>query len=91
MRKEDANIACCVSMDKKPIHIMTTAYPNLETGSTIVGSKEEQRNKVQYPCPPCVQAYNLGMGGVNQADQTLSYYTISLATHKWSHRFFFVC
>ena len=63
MRKKDKEVGACVWMDKKPIHTISTAYPVLGSGTTSVGRKDKTGEKVQYSCPPCVKAYNMGMGG----------------------------
>ncbi len=86
-RKPDVDIAVVVWKDKQPLHIITTAYPVY--GPTHVSRKDQSGTKVDYPCPPCVAAYNKGMGGVDRADQNLSYYQIGINTKKWQHRFMF--
>ena len=43
----------------------------------------------ESPIPKIVRYYNENMGGVDKADQYISYYRIHIRSKKWYHRLFF--
>ena len=55
--------------DKKPVCLMSTIHNN---EMVSVNSKHPQRNSVLKP--KAVVDYNMGMGGVDKADQCMAYY-----------------
>lgn len=74
--------------DKREVTVLTTIH---QAGSVSVGRRNRHapggRETVQKPA--AIVEYNQYMGGVDRADQLLSYYGFAHRTRKWWRRVFF--
>ena len=74
--------------DKNKVTMLSTIH---QSGMTVVQrrSRHGQRGVEEIRKPTVVMQYNKFMGGVDQADQMLSYYGFTHRTAKWWRRTFF--
>ncbi len=75
-------------MDKRQVTMLSTIHgdsmvPKRRRSRLVAGGTEEVLK------PEMVEQYNMYMGGVDKADQLLSYYGFSHHTVKWWRRAFF--
>ena len=73
--------------DRKDVFVLTTMH-NI-SGSTVMKHPIGEREKKETPCPTAIIDYNHYMGGVDLADQMLSYYSMtSRRMLKWWKKVF---
>lgn len=77
-------------LDNKAVYFLSTIHPpefplraNAETRAVRRRGAGEGGESGDVPCPPLLKDYNSYMGGVDQADQMLRYYTCIRKTVKW--------
>ncbi|KAJ8736339.1 hypothetical protein PYW08_006995 [Mythimna loreyi] len=62
---------------------MGTNFESVEPLGKVKRWCSTRRQKVDVDIPHVFQSYNAGMGGVDQADQSISLYRVSLRGKKW--------
>ena len=73
--------------DRKDVFVLTTMHN--KSASTVMKRPKGEREKKETPCPTAIIDYNTYMGGVDLADQMLSYYSMtSRHTLKWWKKVF---
>ena len=73
--------------DRKDVFVLTTMHN--KSASTVLKRPKGEREKKQIPCPTAIIDYNNYMGGVDLADQMLSYYSMtSRRMLKWWKKVF---
>ena len=73
--------------DRRDVYMLTTAHNT--SVDTALKRPKGSHQKQPLPCPTCVKDYNLFMGGVDLADQYLSYYSLTQRrTLKWWKKMF---
>ena len=77
-------------VDNKAVYFLSTIHPpefprRASAKAQVVrrGGAGEGGESGAVPCPPLLKDYNSYMGGVDQADQMLHYYTCIRKTIKW--------
>jgi hypothetical protein len=75
-------------LDRSIVQIASN-YLSGEAGEEVQRFSQQQKTMMTIPCPQMVQVYNKGMGGVDLADQLLSYYRVHIKTKKWYRHVFF--
>ena len=74
-------------LDNNAVHIASN-----HVGVEPLGSVErwcpEEKKKKQIQCPQLISPYNKGMGGVDKADQLMSFYRIEIKTKRWYIKIF---
>lgn len=83
-------------LDSKAVYFLSTIHPpefprraNAEARVVRRRGAGEGGESGDVPCPPLLKDYNNCMGGVDQADQMLRYYTCIRKTVKWYRRVLF--
>lgn len=83
-------------LDNKAVYFLSTIHPpefprraNAEARVVRRRGAGEGGESGDVPCPPLLKDYNNYMGGVDQADQMLRYYTCIRKTVKWYGRVLF--
>ena len=83
-------------VDNKVVYFLTTIHPSefprRASAKTQVVRRRgagEGGESGAVPCPPLLKDYNSYMGGADQADQMLRYYTCIRKTIKWYRRVLF--
>ncbi len=73
--------------DRREVFMLSTAHNT--SVETVMKRPKGSREKEPLPCPSCICDYNLYMGGVDLADQYISYYSLTQRkTIKWWKNFF---
>ena len=73
--------------DRRDVYVMSTAHNTSVT--RVMKRPKGCREKQLLPCPTCIADYNNFMGGVDLADQNLSYYSLTQRkTIKWWKKVF---
>ena len=73
--------------DRRDVYVMSTMH-NI-SASTVLKRPKGEREKKPIPCPTAIIDYNKWMGGVDLADQLLSYYSMTTRhTLKWWKKVF---
>lgn len=81
----DDGYTATVWHDRKPILFLSNTFPAVEDGCSVPRrDRQGTRNIIQ--CPPCVKAYNMCMGGVDQADQMKGTYGVDRKSRRWYMR-----
>ena len=86
--KLDESMLAIKWMDKRPVIMLTTIHNN-DIISTERRSRKAEGGIEKVEKPVAVAEYNKFMGGVDTADQFLSYYGFSHRTVRWWRRAFF--
>ncbi len=67
--------------DQRDVAVMSTMH---NTSAKTIMKRPKGRDKRPIPCPTMIDDYNMYMGGVDLADQHLSYYSMTVwKTVKW--------
>ena len=75
-------------MDKRPVAVLTTIHDNsMMTITRRTRSSEQGTQTIQKPT--VIEKYNTYMGGVDKADQLVTYYGYPHFSKKWWKRVFF--
>ena len=73
--------------DRKDVFVLTTMHN--ESASNVMKRPKGEQEKKETPCPTAIIDYNNYMGGVDLADQMLSYYSMtSRRMLKWWKKVF---
>ena len=73
--------------DRRDVHVLSSMHNR--SVETVMKRPKGGRDKVQIPCPTAIHDYNQFMGGVDLADQQLSYYSLTQRrTIKWWKKIF---
>ena len=88
MFKLDKSMLVIKWMDKRPVIMLTTIHSD-DVISSERRSKRAEGGREKVEKPVVVAEYNKFMGGVDKADQFLSYYGFSHRTVRWWRRAFF--
>ena len=75
-------------MDKRPVIVLTTIH-NDDVASVERRCRKAPGGREEVEKPVAIIQYNKYMGGVDMADQLLSYYSFAHRTVKWWRRAFF--
>ncbi|XP_048587830.1 piggyBac transposable element-derived protein 4 [Nematostella vectensis] len=83
-------------LDNKAVYFLSTIHPPEFPVRAPVHARNVKRRGAgeggqsgDIPCPPLLKDYNAYMGGVDQSDQMLRYYTCIRKTVKWYRRVLF--
>ena len=83
-------------LDSKAVYFLSTIHkPEYDSDVPQTNRVEKRRGAagtrggVEVPCPPLLQDYNIGMGGVDFNDHQQKFYNLKRRSTRWYRRVFF--
>jgi hypothetical protein len=86
--KENIKLYFTAWMDTKPVHVLSTYPPEVETIRRNTKDKNKKYVKIDLKRPTIIGDYNKSMGGTDKHDQLNSYYRSGLKTLAWQPRIY---